>query len=65
MYVSQFQQKLGKMVQLPSKLDQKIAGKLLDLANTESDGYKTILGKTMCTTDFYEGEIISIKTATS
>ncbi|KAK6970194.1 uridine phosphorylase 1 [Biomphalaria glabrata] len=47
---------LGMILQHPSKLDQDVARDLVSLANSEEDGYVTIIGKTMCTLDFYEGQ---------
>ncbi|XP_005097208.1 uridine phosphorylase 1 [Aplysia californica] len=47
---------LGMILQHPSKLDQEVAMELMSLAVPASDGYSTVIGKTMCTTDFYEGQ---------
>ncbi|XP_012289046.1 uridine phosphorylase 1 isoform X1 [Orussus abietinus] len=46
---------LGKMVRRPAKLDRQLARELKALAHPE-DPYDTIIGKTMCTYDFYEGQ---------
>lgn len=46
---------LGKLVQKPAKLDKKLARELLALASTD-DPYDTVIGKTLCTDDFYEGQ---------
>lgn len=47
---------LGKLVQRPAKLDKKLARELKSLADPSMDPYETIIGKTMCTHDFYEGQ---------
>lgn len=47
---------LGKIVSRPAKLDQKLAHELMSLANPERDGFATVMGKTMCANDFYEGQ---------
>lgn len=39
----------------PARLDKKLARELKALSTAE-DPYDTIIGKTMCTYDFYEGE---------
>lgn len=49
-----FQTVLGKSVQRPAKLDRRLARELKSLTDPE-DPYDTIIGKTMCTYDFYEG----------
>lgn len=46
---------LGKMVKRPAKLDKKLIRELKAMADVE-DPYETICGKTMCTSDFYEGQ---------
>jgi len=46
---------LGKMVSRPAVLDPELADDLI-ACNTEADGFKAIKGKTMCTSDFYEGQ---------
>ncbi|XP_055380928.1 uridine phosphorylase 1-like isoform X2 [Condylostylus longicornis] len=46
---------LGKSVLRPTKLDKKLARELKALAS-EDDPYDTIIGKTLCTNDFYEGQ---------
>lgn len=47
---------LGKLVQRPAKLDKKLARELKQLADPTFDPYDTVIGKTMCTYDFYEGK---------
>lgn len=49
-----FQTILGKTVHRPAKLDKKLAKELKALSGDE-DPYDTIIGKTLCTNDFYEG----------
>lgn len=51
-----FQSVLGKLVQRPAKLDKKLARELKGLADPTTDPYDTVIGKTMCTHDFYEGK---------
>jgi len=46
---------LGKVVRRPAKLDKKLIKEMLALRSNE-DPYDTVVGKTMCTTDFYEGQ---------
>lgn len=46
---------LGKTVHRPAKLDKKLARELKSLASPD-DPYETIIGKTLCTNDFYEGQ---------
>lgn len=46
---------LGKIVKRPAKLDKKLSRELKLLADPE-DPYVTTCGKTMCTSDFYEGQ---------
>ncbi|XP_076366288.1 uridine phosphorylase 2-like isoform X3 [Tachypleus tridentatus] len=47
---------LGKMVQRPAILDSELAKEIKSLANEKFPHYKTVLGRTMCTYDFYEGQ---------
>lgn len=47
---------LGKSVKRPSKLDRRLVKELKALSDTD-DPYDTVSGKTMCTYDFYEGEL--------
>lgn len=47
---------LGQLVQRPAKLDKKLARELKALADPTIDPYDTVIGKTMCTHDFYEGK---------
>ncbi|KRF83442.1 uridine phosphorylase 1 isoform X1 [Drosophila virilis] len=46
---------LGETVHRPAKLDKKLARELKSLASAD-DPYDTIIGKTLCTNDFYEGQ---------
>lgn len=46
---------LGKIVHRPAKLDKRLIRELKSLADVE-DPYDTVMGKTMCTYDFYEGQ---------
>lgn len=46
---------LGKLVRRPAKLDRQLARDLKALAHRE-DPYDTVVGKTMCSNDFYEGQ---------
>lgn len=46
---------LGMMLQHPAFLDRELCKELLEIAKQDSS-YKTIIGKTMCTYDFYEGQ---------
>lgn len=46
---------LGKIVKRPAKLDKKLIRELKALADPV-DLYDTVVGKTMCTSDFYEGQ---------
>lgn len=45
---------LGKVIHRPALLDKKLARELKALSDVE-DPYETVIGKTMCTYDFYEG----------
>lgn len=47
---------LGKNVARPAILDKRLVRELKSLADAE-DPYDTVIGKTMCTYDFYEGKI--------
>lgn len=51
-----FQPVLGKLIQRPTKLDKRLARELKNLADPSVDPYDTVIGKTMCADDFYEGE---------
>lgn len=44
---------LGKLTRRPAKLDRQLARDLKALAHRD-DPYDTVIGKTMCTNDFYE-----------
>lgn len=46
---------LGKVVSRPAKLDRHLVRELKALAHAD-DPYDTVVGKTMCTSDFYEGQ---------
>ncbi|XP_066599908.1 uridine phosphorylase 1-like isoform X2 [Prorops nasuta] len=46
---------LGKLVKRPAKLNRQLVRELKVLAHRE-DPYDTVVGKTMCTSDFYEGQ---------
>lgn len=46
---------LGKLHSRPARLDKKLTRELKALASAE-DPYDTMIGKTMCTYDFYEGQ---------
>ncbi|XP_068081144.1 uridine phosphorylase 1 isoform X2 [Anabrus simplex] len=46
---------LGRLIQRPAKLDKKLIRELKSLADPE-DPYDTVIGRTMCTYDFYEGQ---------
>lgn len=54
------QQILGKLVQRPSKLDKKLAHELKSLSDPDIDPFDTVIGKTMCADDFYEGMLIPL-----
>ena len=47
---------LGKVVSRPAKLDPRVARKLV-AAGEGKDEYETVLGKTISTDDFYEGQV--------
>ncbi|XP_060646836.1 uridine phosphorylase 1 [Drosophila nasuta] len=40
----------------PAKLDRELAQELKSLSDPCHDGYDTIIGKTLCANDFYEGQ---------
>jgi len=46
---------LGKVVSRASKLDVRLARKVVELSRPD-DGFMTVLGKTISTDDFYEGQ---------
>ncbi|CAK9832923.1 Uridine phosphorylase 1 [Anthophora retusa] len=46
---------LGKTLRRPAKLTRSLACELKSLAHPENP-YDTVIGKTMCTDDFYEGQ---------
>ncbi|XP_076328845.1 uridine phosphorylase 2-like [Tachypleus tridentatus] len=47
---------LGKIVQRPAILDLELARELKTVAEEKLSNYNTVLGKTMCSYDFYEGQ---------
>lgn len=49
---------MGKIVHRPAKLDKKLTRELKSLADPTEDPYDTVIGKTMCTHDFYEGKFL-------
>ena len=46
---------LGKLLRRPAVLDKQLAEELKALHMPE-DKWETYIGRTMCTTDFYEGQ---------
>lgn len=54
-YPHVYQPVLGQMVARPAKLDKKLARELRALSEPD-DPYETVMGRTMCTYDFYEGK---------
>jgi uridine phosphorylase len=46
---------LGQVVRRPATLDKTLARELQSLSES-NDPYETVIGKTMCTYDFYEGQ---------
>ncbi|KFM57843.1 Uridine phosphorylase 2, partial [Stegodyphus mimosarum] len=47
---------LGKQVKRPAVLDKELAAELKAIADSEFPDYHAVVGKTMCTYDFYEGQ---------
>ncbi|KAL1486291.1 hypothetical protein MTO96_031453 [Rhipicephalus appendiculatus] len=47
---------LGKLVSRPTKLDLKLAEEIAAEAHRSLPGINVVLGKTMSTDDFYEGQ---------
>ncbi|XP_012251633.2 uridine phosphorylase 1 isoform X2 [Athalia rosae] len=47
---------LGRMVHRPARLDKHLIRELQAFAKPDQDPYDTVVGKTMCTYDFYEGQ---------
>lgn len=45
----------GKRVSRPTRLDQNLAKDIQGVSRPDDD-FKTVLGKTMCAMDFYEGQ---------
>jgi uridine phosphorylase len=43
------------VLQHPAFLDKNLCEELLEIANQDK-AYKSVIGKTMCTYDFYEGK---------
>ena len=57
-----FQIILGNVVSREAKLDLDLAKKLVEVGKDvevgkEQDGFETVLGKTISTNDFYEGQV--------
>ena len=57
-----FQIILGNVVSREAKLDLELAKKLVEVGKDvevgkEQDGFATVLGKTISTNDFYEGQV--------
>ena len=50
---------MGQIKEHPSRLSKELTEELLSLASKD-DGYKTLIGKTMCTNDFYEGDVTKV-----
>jgi uridine phosphorylase len=48
---------LGKKVRRSARLDNSLNQELLALAAERDEAYQTVSGKTMCTDDFYEGQV--------
>jgi uridine phosphorylase len=46
---------LGEMVHRPAIMDKELAKEIQSLSQP-TDGFETVLGKTMCAHDFYEGQ---------
>ena len=46
---------LRMILQHPAFLDKHLCEELLEIANQDK-AYKSVIGKTMCTYDFYEGK---------
>ena len=55
-WIDFFQIILGNVVSREAKLDLDIAKKLVEVGK-EQDGFETVLGKTISTNDFYEGQV--------
>lgn len=54
-FCPQFEQVvLGKVITRSTELDEEVASELLQYAS-ELQSFPTVIGKTMCTHDFYEG----------
>ena len=51
------------MLQHPAFLDRELCKELLEVANQDTS-YTTVIGKTMCTYDFYEGTVKILKIQT-
>ena len=47
---------MGEIQEHPSRLSKELAKELLSLAPKDAD-HQTLIGKTMCTNDFYEGKL--------
>ena len=55
-YVDAHQAVMGEIQEHPSRLSKELAKELLSLAPKDAD-HQTLIGKTMCTNDFYEGKL--------
>ncbi|XP_013784026.1 uridine phosphorylase 1-like [Limulus polyphemus] len=47
---------LGKTIKRPAVLDKELAEELMDVGKEQLPDYNIVMGKTMCTYDFYEGQ---------
>jgi len=47
---------MGEVREFPSRLSKELAEELLSLVPKDAD-HQTLIGKTMCTNDFYEGKL--------
>lgn len=60
---AQFEQVvLGKVITRSTELDVGVSKELLQ-CSSELDDVSTVIGNTMCTSDFYEGNHITLPTA--
>ena len=55
-----FQPVLGKLIKRPAIMDVSLAQELKSLSS-EDDPFETHVGRTMCTYDFYEGKLSSLR----
>lgn len=58
-YLCIFKAILGEKIRRPAILDKDLAEEILSLVEPEDD-FQVVLGKTMCTDDFYEGHHFKI-----